>query len=107
MDLQLCPDFYAVLTYISDYFSKDDSGTMKFILDALKDARNETLAKQLSIVAHKFLTHRQIEEVEAYYRLLPHLHMKESNIETVFVATGFREKKKQMQPKNKSKSKKK
>ena len=28
MDIQLCPDFYAVLTYISDYFSKDDSGTM-------------------------------------------------------------------------------
>ena len=91
MDLQLCPDFFAVLTYISDYFSKDDSGTMKFILEALKDARNESLVKQLSIVAHKFLTHRQIGECEAYYRILPHLHMKDSNIETVFVATGFKE----------------
>ena len=91
MDLQLCPDFYAVLTYISDYYGKDDSGTMKFILEALKDSRNESLVKQLSIVAHKFLTHRQIGECEAYYRILPHLRMKDSNIEAVFVATGFKE----------------
>ena len=56
MDLQLCPDFYAVVTYISDYYSKDDSGTMRFIMEALKDARNESLANQLSIVVHKFFT---------------------------------------------------
>ena len=31
MDLQLCLDFYAVITYISDYYSKDDSGTLGHI----------------------------------------------------------------------------
>ena len=89
MDLQLCLDFYAIITYISDYYSKDDSGTMKFIKEALKQAGNESLKSKLSLVVHQFLTHRQIGECEAYFRILPHLHMKHSNIEAVFVQTGF------------------
>jgi len=36
LDIQICLDFYAVITYISDYYSKDDSGTMGHILQALK-----------------------------------------------------------------------
>ena len=90
MDLQLCLDFFAVITYISDYYGKDDSGTMKHIKQALKQAENESLKKKLSLVSHTFLTHRQIGESEAYFRILPHLHMKESNIEAIFVATGFK-----------------
>ena len=91
MDLQLCLDFFAVITYISDYYSKDDSGTMKHIKEALKQAENDSLKNKLSLVSHTFLTHRQIGESEAYFRILPHLHMKESNIEAVFIATGFKQ----------------
>ena len=80
MDLQFCLDFFAFITYISDYYSKDDSGTMKFIKEALKNAENENLRSKLSLVAHKFLTHRQIGKCEAYFRILPHLLMKDSNI---------------------------
>ena len=69
MDLQFCLDFFAIITYISDYYSKDDSGTMKFIIEALKNAKDENLRSKLSLVAHKFLTHRQIGECEAYFRL--------------------------------------
>ena len=90
MDLQLCLDYYAVITYISDYYSKDDSGTMGFIKDALKKAENESLQTKLSIVVHQFLTHRQIGESEAFFRILPHLQMKSSNIDTVFIPTGFK-----------------
>ena len=36
MDIQLCLDFFAVITYISDYYSKDDSGTMQLLLNELK-----------------------------------------------------------------------
>ena len=86
----MCLDFLAVITYISDYCSKDDSGTMKYIREALKNAGNENLRSRLILVAHQFLTHRQIGECEAYYRILPQLHMKKSNIEAVFVATGFK-----------------
>ena len=91
MDIQLCLDFFAIITYISDYYSKDDSGTMKFIKEALKQADNEGLRQKLAIVVHQFLTHRQIGESEAYFRLLPHLHLKESNVDTEFIQTGFKQ----------------
>ena len=90
MDLQLCLDYYAIITYICDYYSKDDSGTMKHIKEALKKAGNDSLQAKLSLVVHQFLTHRQIGESEAFFKILPHLHMKSSNIETVFVPTGFK-----------------
>ena len=85
----LCLDFFAIITYISDYYSKDDSGTMKHIKEALNSAGNESLKCKLNLVAQQCLTHRQIGESEAFFRILPHLHMKESNIESVFVQTGF------------------
>jgi len=91
MDIQLCLDFFAIITYISDYYAKDDSGTMKHIKEALQKVENEGLRNKLAIVANQFLTHRQIGESEAYYRLLPHLHLKESNVETVFIQTGFKQ----------------
>ena len=52
IDLQLCLDYYAVITYISDYYSKDDSGTMGHIKEALKKAQNESLQTKLSLVVH-------------------------------------------------------
>ena len=58
IDIQICFDFYAVITYISDYYSKDDSGTMGHIMQALKNADNESLKQKMSIVVHTFLTHR-------------------------------------------------
>ena len=52
-------------------------------------ANNDDLKSRLSLVAQTFQTHRQIGECEAYFRILPQLHLKDSNVETVFVATGF------------------
>ena len=90
MDLQLCLDYYAIITYICDYYSKDDSGTMRHIKEALKKAGSDSLQAKLSLVINQFLTHRQIGESEAFFKILPHLNMKASNIETVFVPTGFK-----------------
>ena len=89
MDIQLCLDFFAVITYISDYYSKDDSGTMQLLIDALKDAENEDLRAKLKRIKSVFLTHRQMGESEAYYRILPHMHLKDSNVEAVFAPTCF------------------
>ena len=90
MDLQLCLDYHAVITYISDYYSKDESGTLGHIKQALRKAENESLKTKLSLVIDQFLTHRQIGECEGFFKILPHLHMKWSNIETIFVPTGFK-----------------
>ena len=38
-----------------------------------------------------FLKHRKIGMSEAFYRILPSLHLQESNIQTKFIHTGFPE----------------
>ena len=89
MDFQLCLDYFAVITYISDYYCKDDSGTMKTLQEALKESMNEDLRSRLKKMVSVFLTHRQMGESEAYYRIIPNMHMKDSNIKAVFAQTGF------------------
>ena len=41
------------------------------------------------MLIHVFLTHRQISQTEAYYRLFPSMHLSESNVGTVFIHLGF------------------
>ena len=43
MDLQICIDFFAVITYISDYYGKDDSGKLQHIKKALQQSGDESL----------------------------------------------------------------
>ena len=35
-DFQICLDFFAIITYISDYFTKDDSSTLKSVINVMK-----------------------------------------------------------------------
>ena len=44
----------------------------------------------MKMVKDTFLTHRQIGEAEAYYRLIPSLHLSGSNCATLFIHTGFK-----------------
>ena len=46
MDIQVCLDFFAVITYITEYFMKEDTSTMKFLMDALKQSDAETLKEK-------------------------------------------------------------
>ena len=91
LDFQLCLDYFAVLTYISDYWMKDDTGTTKFIKEALAKAEGDKLKDKLRTVANTFLKNRQMGPCEALYRGLPFLHLKESNSDCVFLPTGFKE----------------
>ena len=68
---------------------KDDSGTMEFIKAAVKESENQPLRDRLNLVKNTFLTHRRMGESEGYYRLIPSLHLTDSNIATTFVHTGF------------------
>ena len=89
MDFQLCLDYFAVITYISDYYCKDDSGTMKLLQEAVKESFNEDLKTRLKRMVSVFLTHRQMGECEAYFRIIPSMHMKDSDVKSVFAQTGF------------------
>ena len=88
MDLQVCLDSFAVSTYITDYYTKDESGTTKFLMEAAKECRGKERSEQLHYMVNTFLTHRQMGESEAHYRMLPHMHLSESNIGCVFLASG-------------------
>ena len=90
IDIQPCLDYFGVITYITDYYMKDDSGTLKFIKEVLDKDPGATIKTKLNLVKNTFLTHRQIGESEAYYKLFQHLHLSHSNISAVFAPTGFK-----------------
>ena len=93
MDLQFCCDTYAIVTYICDYYSKHETGVTDVLKQAVKLKAEQGLSvpQMLKVLKSLYLTHRQIGACEATYRLLPNLHLKDSNITTVFLTTGFPE----------------
>ena len=42
-------------------------------------------------MANTFLTHRQMGEVEAYYKIFPHLNLKYSSVDTIFIPSDKKE----------------
>ena len=41
MDIQIVLDYFAVITYLTDYYAKDDTGTMEIIKAALEDTASK------------------------------------------------------------------
>ena len=74
----------------SDYYLKSDNKMLEFLLAALKEHDDLSLHQKLKLMKDTFLCHRQIGESECYYRLLPHMHLADSNIGSVFLHTGFK-----------------
>ena len=90
MDMSTCFDYHAVITYITDYFSKDDTGLMKLLQLVIEHNPSESFKEQMKLVANTFLTHRQIGEAEAVYRLLPNMLLKNSNVTCQWLSVGKR-----------------
>ncbi len=91
MDMQICLDFFAVITYITDYYMKDDSGLLPFLKEALNQNDDDGLREKLNLVKNTFLVNHQVGESELYYKMFPSLHLAHSNIGVEFVPTGFKE----------------
>ena len=89
LDLQICLDFFAVITYITDYYSKSETKVSDLLIEACKQNKDASLQTKMLLLAQVFLRHRQMGETEAY-RMLPGLHFKDSNIRTIFVKAGFK-----------------
>ena len=62
---------------------------MNVLKEAAKSCAKQGSKEQMKFLAQAFLTHRQMGESEAYYRILPDLNLCNSNIATIFVNTGF------------------
>ena len=69
LDIQPCLDYFAVSTYISDYYAKSDTAMMTALKTAMNASNATDVKEKMKIVANMFLTHRQIGEAEAVYRL--------------------------------------
>ena len=89
MDMQICLDFFAVITYITDYYMKDETGVVKDIKEALSQDDSGDLKAKLNLVKNTFLTHRQVGESELYYKMFKTLHLADSNVTCEYVPTGF------------------
>ena len=61
----------------------------KALQAAAKTCKGKEYRDQLEFIKQTFLTHREMGQSEILYRLMPHLHLSESNVKTIHVATGF------------------
>ena len=91
MDIQLCLDFFAICTYITDYYTKDESGTLSHLIRAAKECHGKSQKEQMKAMAQVFSSHRHVGESEAYYKICPELHLSHSSVKTVYAHTGFPE----------------
>lgn len=91
IDIQFCLDHYAVVTYVSDYFTKDDSGLTQVLQKAVNESKYTNDFDRLNYLKQVFFTHRQVCVCEAAYRLISGLNLKGANIKCIFVQTGFPE----------------
>ena len=84
-DIQICLDYFAIITYITEYYTKDDSGTIQLLLDALKNNPSQNLKDRMKVLMNTYIAARQMGETEVLYKIFPDFHLKDSNITTVFV----------------------
>ena len=90
-DLQVCIDFHAVITYITDYMVKPESAMMDVIKSAMKESTSNTVKEKMKEVANVFMTHRSMGHAEATYKLIPSMTLKNSNVTCQWVSLGPKE----------------
>jgi hypothetical protein len=86
-DFQFCFDFYAIITYITEYFMKDDTGVVKVMVDTLKASDCSDLKDKMKLLMNTWIRHRQMGEAEAVYRLVREFKFRDSDTKCVFVQT--------------------
>ena len=92
MDIQIVVDHFGIITYVTDYWAKPDEGLTPVLREAAKQLKTEPeQKKRAQEMANTFISHRQMGEAEAYYKILPNLTLKYSNVDTVFVPTDKKE----------------
>ena len=71
--------FFVVITYITDYNYKTEPED-NLIREALKRCEGEDMKTKMKVIAHTFLTAKQMGKPLAIYKLIPDLTMTNSNI---------------------------
>ena len=82
----VCGDFFGVITYCTEYFVKDETNTMQAIQEVIRSRPDENTREMMKTIADVFMRTRQIGESEGFYKLLPDLLLKNSNITKVWLS---------------------
>ena len=86
LDIQPVLDFFAVITYVTDYWAKADEGLTPILREAAQKLKSEPeQKKKCQQMANIFMSNRQMGEAEAYYKILPNMTLKYSSIDTIFI----------------------
>ena len=73
-------------------WAKPDEGITEYLKEAAATLKCEPdQKKRCQQMANTFLTHRQMGEVEAYYKILPSLRLKYSSVDTIFIPAEKKE----------------
>ena len=91
MDIQLCLDSYAVVTYITDYLTKSDKDMTRLLTKALREKKGADVKDILNHLKKTYFDSKETCVSEAAFRLIPGLNMKGSTVKTIFASSGFPE----------------
>ena len=92
LDIQPVLDYFAVITYVTDYWAKPDEGITPILKEAAENLKSQPdQKKKCQQMANTFITHRQMGEAEAYYKIFPNLTLKYSNVDTIFMPSDKKE----------------
>ena len=88
IDISPVYDYFGTITYITDYFTKDSTGLTDVLKAAVKQLGDDQDMRQKCYeMANHFMTHRQVGESEAIYKLFANMKMVYSSVSTIFVPT--------------------
>ena len=86
IDIQICLDYHAVVTYITDYYSKCETELVKMIQAVLDKSHATDNKDKMKIVSNVFQRSRQMGEAEAVYKLIPCMVLSNSNVTCQWVS---------------------
>ena len=91
LDIQPISDYFSCIVYMCDYVCKPEKNTMNILKDVKKAKKKEQASHRDTMwaLAQAYMTSREMGESEAYYKLDPSLHYKQSSIKTIFITAGF------------------
>ena len=67
-DFQFCLDFYAIITYITEYYGKDDSGVIKVLVNTLKASGCDDLKEKMKLLMNTWIRQRQMGECVYFHK---------------------------------------
>ena len=81
IDISPVYDYFGTITYITDYFLKDSTGLTEVLKTAVKQLSDDKdMRQKCHEMANIFMTHRQVGESEAIYKLFANMHMVYSSV---------------------------